>query len=49
MSKKIIISPFNRVEGDLEVIIDVKDKTIVDVHLSGIMCSYFYSKDMWYL
>lgn len=37
MSKKIIISPFNRVEGDLEVIIDVKDKTIVDVHLSGIM------------
>ncbi len=37
MSKKIIISPFNRVEGDLEVVIEIKDKTIVNVNLSGIM------------
>ncbi len=37
MSKKIILSPLNRIEGDLKIVIDIKDKTIIDVRLSGTM------------
>src|SRR4030043_884576 len=37
MSKKINISPFNRVEGDLEITIEVKDGKVQDARSKGVM------------
>src|SRR4030066_1629058 len=37
MSKKINISPFNRVEGDLEITVEVKDGKVQDARSKGVM------------
>ncbi|MDP2753692.1 MAG: nickel-dependent hydrogenase large subunit [Nitrospirota bacterium] len=37
MSKKINISPFNRVEGDLEIIVEVKDGKVQNARSKGVM------------
>ncbi len=37
MGKTIIISPFNRVEGDLRIKVDIKDGVITDAKASGVM------------
>ena len=37
MSKKINISPFNRVEGDLEITIEVKDGKVQNARSKGVM------------
>lgn len=37
MGKTIFISPFNRVEGDLRIKVDIKDGRIADAKVSGVM------------
>jgi Ni,Fe-hydrogenase I large subunit len=37
MSKKIQISPFNRVEGDLEIVVEVKDGIVQNAMSKGVM------------
>ncbi len=37
MGKKIVLSPFTRIEGDLKIEVDIKNKTIINVHVSGVM------------
>jgi Ni,Fe-hydrogenase I large subunit len=37
MNKKITINPFNRVEGDLKVAVEIQDNTVSDAHVAGVM------------
>lgn len=37
MSKKIVISPFNRVEGDLEIAVEIKDGVVHNAMSKGVM------------
>jgi Ni,Fe-hydrogenase I large subunit len=41
MAKKINISPFNRVEGDLEITIEVKDGKVQNARSKGVMVRGF--------
>ncbi|HID93349.1 MAG TPA: hypothetical protein EYP60_04550 [bacterium (Candidatus Stahlbacteria)] len=35
--KTVTVSPFNRVEGDLEITVELKDNKVVDAYASGVM------------